>query len=293
MNVIKLIFKDTIQLETAIGILNINGLYNIETFSIDDFLMDTEELPEELIDIKKVTKDGKYYLKYYCKTVESKNEVYRIIIDQIAHESIETGEISEELINEYLELKHDISIDDQLLITSEVDHDGKEYKYIIKLIPGMGFGTGEHETTFDSLRSMLDLKGKFDSFFDVGCGSGILSILAHKLGSKKIEGIDIDQDSINNALENCKHNQANCNLYVGDIFKLKPPGKYDLVVANIYADILIKACDWITDICSRYLIVSGIVEHKWESVKVKFDKEFDLINKHQNNEWITGLFRKK
>ncbi|MCK5683849.1 50S ribosomal protein L11 methyltransferase [bacterium] len=293
MNVIKLIFKDTFQLETAVEIFNINGLYNVEIFSLDDFLQDTQGLPEELIDMEKVSKDGKYYLKYFCDSKKEKDDANRIIMDQITYESIETGEISVEQLNDYLELKHDITIKDQLLITSDCDHDGKGFTHKIYIVPGMGFGTGEHETTFDSLRTMFDLKGEFDSFFDVGCGSGILSILASKLGAKKIEGIDIDQDSINNAFENCKLNKADCDLYVGDVFKLKSVYKYDLVVANIYADILTKAWNKITDICSKYLIVSGIVDYKWESVKNVFEKEFDLKKKHQNNEWVTGLFVRK
>lgn len=293
MKTIKLLFRDAIALDHAVDLLNINGFYNSETFSIDDFISMTSSLPDELIDFDRASSHGKYYVRYYCASDDEMEAVRTLACDRMDCLDMESGEISEETIKEYLELKHEVIVSDRLLITSSREKCEKPFDHVIFLVPGMGFGTGEHETTKDSLKLMLSLEGKFESFLDIGCGSGILSILAAKMDAKVIDGFDIDPPSVQNAIENCILNGVECNLTRGDVFEYDPGRTYELVAANIYADILVKASGRISGMCSKYLILSGIVKDKWEMVMRSFGEGFLLSGKVQSNEWVTGILIKQ
>ena len=119
-----------------------------------------------------------------------------------------------------------------------IEYPHAEYEIIID--PGMAFGTGNHETTSLMIREILSekLDGKF--VLDVGCGTGILGILASKKGAKSITGIDIDQWAINSAIENSSLNRIeNLNVLLGGA-ELIYPKKYDFIYANIQRNILIN-----------------------------------------------------
>ena len=119
-----------------------------------------------------------------------------------------------------------------------IEYPHAEYEIIID--PGMAFGTGNHETTSLMIREILSekLDGKY--VLDMGCGTGILGILASKKGAKSITGIDIDQWAINSAIENSSLNRIeNLNVLLGGA-ELIYPKKYDYIYANIQRNILIN-----------------------------------------------------
>ncbi len=170
--------------------------------------------------------------------------------------------------------------------------DKNEKEYINILIdPALSFGTGHHETTSSCLEIINETVKKDDSFLDVGCGSGILSIAANKLGAN-VELCDTDPMSIESAKKNFILNNAKYDdIWVGSAgIKSK---KYDIVVANIVADILIMISNDLKNCVKNNgnLILSGILDKYLDNVSAKFS-DFQIIKTIQKKEWIT-LYLKK
>lgn len=165
----------------------------------------------------------------------------------------------------------------------------KENDKIITLDPGMAFGTGTHDTTRLCVKLLDKYSFKGMRMLDVGCGSGILAISAALLGSAKTIGVDIDELAVRVAKENAHMNNLDeIEFICGDLTK-KVEGKYDIVCANIVADVIIRLAPDI----SRFLdengtiILSGIIEEREQDVVDALEKE-GLKNKDRlsNGGWV-------
>lgn len=145
-------------------------------------------------------------------------------------------------------------------------------KFMIEIDPGISFGTGKHETTQLCIRQLIKyIKDGHPKVLDVGCGSGILSIVALKLGASEVVGTDLDADCMISTHENMKVNHLDEKLgtfYVGnliddvDLQKQVGTEEYDIVVANILADVIIPMAPVIPDRLRKggYFITSGIID---------------------------------
>lgn len=160
------------------------------------------------------------------------------------------------------------------------------------LDPGMAFGTGNHETTRLCLEEVLNIESNLtrkSSLLDLGCGSGIISLTASKLGYKPVLGIDIDEDAIRISIENAELNniKSDVNFSVGELKKLLTCPKFDVVIANIQTDLLIKYANNILRCLSKkgILILSGILKTEVKTV-VSHYKE--ITAKNGNLEQITS-----
>ena len=176
-------------------------------------------------------------------------------------------------------------------------YEAKEGEVIVRMDPGMAFGTGTHETTRLVIRLMQDeLKGG-ERLLDVGTGSGILSICASKLGARSCNAYDIDPVAVKVARDNALADGCN-NITVGVSDLLKgvdiSEGKYDFCVANIVADIIIRMLPDIKDYVKSGapLILSGIIGERADEVRAEVIKNGFTVEKEiKENDWVGMLVR--
>ncbi len=139
--------------------------------------------------------------------------------------------------------------------------------------PKMSFGTGHHETTQMMIELLRDYMGPGKSVLDVGTGSGILAIVAAKMGAGPVVGIDTDQDAINDALENCRINglQNIIRMYTGELAAISDIASisFDLVIANIERKTILEMFDLITMHVSKtgMLLLSGLLEEDYQYIE--------------------------
>ncbi len=176
-------------------------------------------------------------------------------------------------------------------------YDAKDGEVIIRMDPGMAFGTGTHETTRLVMRIMQDVLKGGERVLDVGTGSGILSICASKLGAKSCNAYDIDPVAVKVAKENAEADGCtNITVGVSDLLRGVDlsEGKYDFCVANIVADIIIRMLPDISAYLTAGapLILSGIICDRAEEVRREVTRlGFTIEREEHENDWVGMLVR--
>ena len=187
-------------------------------------------------------------------------------------------------------------IGEHLTIRPPWEPEPTDGRLVITLDPGMAFGTGKHETTRACLEYIDACAKKGLSFLDMGCGSGILSIAAAKLGYQPVRGFDVDQEAVTASQENAALNGAHV-----DYSKYALGGKVrtawepaDVVAANILGPLLIRFVNEIAPAVRKNLIISGILTELYEAVLAVYLKAgFTEISRKTYGEWTTGLLERK
>ena len=176
-------------------------------------------------------------------------------------------------------------------------YEAKDGEVIIRMDPGMAFGTGTHETTRLVIRLMQDIISGGERVLDVGTGSGILSICASKLGAKSCNAYDIDPVAVKVAKENAEADGCtNITVGVSDLLRGVDLslGKYDFCVANIVADIIIRMLPDVRDYVKvgAPLILSGIIGERSDEVREAVIKAgFKVEKEISENDWVGMLVR--
>lgn len=167
--------------------------------------------------------------------------------------------------------------------------DLKDGDILIELDPGMAFGTGTHETTFMCGEALEEYQKPSDTVYDIGCGSGILSIISAKLGAGKVVGVDLDPLAVKVSNENIVDNKVDhvVEIIEGDLLEVVK-GKANIIVANIIAEII---ASMVPDL-KAYLendgifITSGIIVEKAEIVKsALLENGFEILEIKEKNGW--------
>lgn len=167
----------------------------------------------------------------------------------------------------------------------------KEDLINIKIDPALAFGSGHHATTFSCLETISEYVKNADHIIDVGCGSGILGLACTKLGAV-VDLCDTDPVSVESCRENFILNEETYhNLWEGSIDKTE--NTYDVVIANIIADVLKFIAKDLKSACKAdgFLILSGILDKKEGMVKKSF-KDLTLIQQILKDEWVTLVYKK-
>ncbi len=172
----------------------------------------------------------------------------------------------------------------------------KENQLLIELDPGMAFGTGTHATTVLSIRALEQVIAGGESVIDVGCGTGVLSIAAAKLGSNSVLAIDLDPVAIASAQQNIVLNQVSERVTVSAGNLLQGLEKLaDVIVANILAEVILQFTDDVVGLLKPggYFIASGIIETKAQLVAEQIEKSgMKIINRTQEQGWVTYIAQK-
>ncbi len=172
-----------------------------------------------------------------------------------------------------------------------------ENEKVIYMDPGQVFGAGTHETTRLALALMTDSLTEHEALLDVGTGSGILSIVAHKLFSADCTATDLDPDAVRNAEENMKRNGiATPKTYASDLLTSVPVKAYDTVVANMVAGLLLRLIPTLSPYLKKNgkLILSGIIDGSRDEVKTALrENGFTLEKELRETDWNAFLCRKQ
>ena len=150
--------------------------------------------------------------------------------------------IAQQNWNEECEKNYEpIRVEDEVLIRADFHQGDPKVPYEIIINPKMSFGTGHHATTYLMVKRLLTLEVGGKRVYDVGTGTGILAIMASKLGASHVEANDVEQWTVENCRENCQANDCpSVQVYYGSIGLLAPRSKYDIMLANINRNVLLE-----------------------------------------------------
>lgn len=259
--------------------------------------------------------DGVAYLNFYLEEDADKEAILKDVREalddlknfmDIGEATIEESQTEDkDWINNWKQYFHQFYVDDILIVPSweEVKAEDKD-KMILHIDPGTAFGTGMHETTQLVIRQLKKYVTPDTEMLDVGTGSGIIGIVALKLGAKHVLGTDLDPCAVPAVAENKEANQIvdeTFDMVIGNIIDDKAIQdqagyeKYDIVTANILADVLIPLTPVIVNQMKKgaYYITSGILDVK-EEVVVEAVKAAGLtvVEVTHQGEWVSVTARK-
>ena len=259
--------------------------------------------------------DGCAYLTFYLDEEVDKHEMLLKVRQELEEmrsylnvgdctiEESQTEDV--DWVNNWKQYFHQFYIDDILVIPSWENVEAKDSdKMVIHIDPGTAFGTGMHETTQLCIRQLKKYVTEDTEILDVGCGSGILGMLALKFGAKHSVGTDLDPCAIDATYENMDNNGISRDQYevmIGNIIDDKEVQdkvgceKYDIVAVNILADVLVPLTPVIIHQLKKggIYITSGIIEDKEEVVVEAVKKAgLEVLEVNHQGEWVSVTARK-
>ena len=300
----------------------ISTLYDIglEGAQIEDKVPLTALEKEQMfVDILPQTEadDGVAYLSFYLEPEEDKEKILSDVRKELEEMSayvnvgeclIEESETEDvDWVNNWKQYFKPFTVDHILIKpTWETIPEEHKDKLLVQIDPGTAFGTGMHETTQLCIRQLEKYVHSESEILDVGTGSGILGITALKLGAKEVWGTDLDENAITAVGENLASNDISSDRFhvlQGNIIDDKAVQdwagyeKYDIVVANILADVIIMLVKEIPVHLKKggYFITSGIINLKEEAVRAAFaaSEELEVVEITYQGEWLSVTARKK
>lgn len=279
--------KDIIE-----GILFDYGIYNTEEISSDlvDEL-DQDEKDWDFIDYPLLNSEKNIFaIRIYPENLEdAKNLKIELEEENLGKCLIEKKD-DEDWANNWKKYYKPLEIGKKLAIVPEWEDYDNENREIIKINPGMAFGTGTHESTYMCLELLEKYVQNDDEIFDIGCGSGILAIAALKLGAKKALAIDIDEKCIDASHENASLNNLEDKMEIekGNLLDVVK-GRADLIVSNIIAEIIVDEIKNLKNHMDKdgIFITSGIIKERRQMVIDALEENgFEIIDELDKNNWV-------
>lgn len=308
---------DAQNIDTVMGALIMAGITGFEIEDpreFDEFLENScyyDYIDEDVMSLKDAPASVKIYLPENAQGMETLNAVKAQLARLKSEFGVESelsfvGMREEDWANNWKKYFKPIKIGERLVIKPSWEElADPEGRIVLEIDPSSSFGTGTHATTQLCLEALEDIVTDGCSVLDMGCGSGILSVGAMLLGAGDITGVDIEEDSVRVSTENARMNGIDLDrfkLHLGNILEdealADKIGKreYDVVVANIVADVVIA----MSPLFKRYLapkgtlITSGIITERIEDVVFALDKAgFRIMDIRRRDDWAAITARHK
>ena len=252
----------------------------------------------DLIDEALLAKDrSKAFVHIYISPEENPLEAVAFLRERLRAAGIEneidTSECYKEAWeNNWKQFFHTMEIGDRLVIKPKWEsYDNTKGKRVLSIEPGLAFGSGTHETTRLCLETLEKYITPETEVLDVGCGSGILSVASLLLGAKRAVGVDIDALAVKTAMENGAENGFSAPQYQvlhGNLTD-KVTGQFDIVVANIVADVIVMFCKQVGAFMKdgAVFITSGIIDTREQDVLDAFKENgFTVTARHTDKGWV-------
>lgn len=296
---------DTKDIETAGNIANMVVPYGIYIEDYSDLEGEVMEIAHiDLIEEGLLKADRtKGIIHVYVNPHENPLEAVSFIKERLDSESIAydikiADCATEDWVNNWKQYFHPMPIGNKLLIRptweDEYDADGRA---VLHIEPGLAFGTGSHPTTKLCLETLEKYINENSTVLDIGCGSGILSIAALLLGAKNAFGVDIDSLAVKTSMANAAENGFGEDRFVAVQGNLsdKVNGKYNVVVANIVADIIIEFNKSVGAFLADdgVYITGGIIESREDEVLYSFNQNgFEVVERFEEKGWLVFVLKK-
>ncbi|MCH5170782.1 MAG: 50S ribosomal protein L11 methyltransferase [Oscillospiraceae bacterium] len=276
---------------------------------IEDYRTLEEETLEianiDIIDEDLLAKDRSVgYVHIYISPEENYNEAISFLRERFTAENIEhtiehNACRNEDWENNWKEYFKPMKIGKRLLIRPLwIDDYDTEGRKVLSIEPGLAFGSGTHNTTRLCLQTLENYINGGEKVLDCGCGSGILSVASLLFGAGSAVGVDIDALAVKTAKENGETNgfrEPQYSILQGNLVD-KVTGKFDVVVANIVADIIILFAGQVGEFMNdgAVFITSGIIAPREEEVSAAFAANgFEIIERHEDGGWLCFVCKKK
>lgn len=305
MNWIEISVKvKTEDTDKAAAICNMSVPYGLYIEDYSDLLEQSWEIAHvDLIEQELLDKDRTYSIIHiYISEEDNATEAAEYVKELLSASGISFELLSKEVNDStwadgWKKFFKCTEIGNKLVIRpSWEEYDNVGDRKILSIDPGAAFGTGTHATTSLCLEVLENYITEDSIVLDIGCGSGILSIAAVLLGAKSAVGVDIDAQSVKVAKENAEINNVSDKIdyIVGDLAD-KVSGKYNIVCANIVADVIIKLLENVADFMEddAVLITSGIIDLREQDVVSAFARfGFSVMERHIKDNWCAFVLTK-
>lgn len=284
--------KDIIE-----GILFDYGIYTTEEISSDIVdELDQDEKDWDFIDYPLLNSmEGVFALRVYPENMEDANNLKAELNEKNLGQCLIEEKDDEDWANNWKKYYKPLEIGEKLAIVPEWEAYDNDKRIVIKINPGMAFGTGTHESTYMCLELLERYVKKDDEIFDIGCGSGILAIAGLKLGAKRALAVDIDDKCIDASHENADLNNLEDKMDIkkGNLLDVVK-GRADLIVSNIIAEIIVDEIKNLKNHMDKggIFITSGIIKERRKMViDALKENGFEIIDELEKNNWVAIVGR--
>ena len=290
--------------DTASAIANMTVPYGIYIEDYSDLEQSAWDIAHiDLIDEDLIAKDRKKSIIHiYISECDNAAEALEFLKERLSAEKIPfksgaVGVDDSDWNENWKKYFHTIEIGNKLaVVPSWEKYDNPMGRTVLNIDPGAAFGTGTHATTSLCLEILDEAVEKSVKVLDIGCGSGILAIASVLLGAEFATGVDIDAQSVKTAKENAEINHLSdkTEFFVGDLAD-KVKGKYNIVCANIVADVIIRLLPDVGQFMEDdgILIVSGIIDIRKEDVlRAVAENGFKIEKEAYRENWCAFVLKK-
>ena len=286
----------------TLSALGVDGISIEDEKDFQSFLEQNKKYWDYVDDSLRERFSGRSVVKFYLSDDEEGNAALARIRAALDRELMTQTMEDEDWENSWKQYYEPIPVGERLLIVPEWMEAEPQGRTVLRLDPGIAFGTGSHATTRMSLEALESVAGPGKNVLDLGCGSGILGIAALLLGCSRVQGCDVDPKSPEAAVRNAALNAIGEERYTactGDVLadegmRRRLGTGYEIVLANIVADVIIPLSAFVRRFMTENgtFICSGIIDDRRAEVEAALRRNgFEILREYHEDEWSCYLCR--